>query len=182
MTETSWNSAGLGVVVDPDSGHDHLEGRLSIPYWTRAGVWAIKARCMGEHDCKDHGHAKYLNVQGADLPLYSVDSFFVASGVILVTEGELDALAAQAATGLPAVAYPGTSGWKPYMSRCFSGFERVVVVADGDEPGRAAAKGVCKEIARFADTAVVVSMPDHEDSSSFIQAHGPDAYRQTLGV
>jgi DNA primase len=117
-----------------------------------------------------------------ELPLFNVNAFFQPSATIVVTEGELDALAVQQATGLPAVGYPGTSGWKPFYFRCFSGYQTVVVVADGDEPGREAAKSVAKEIGRAADTVRVVRLEDGADASSVLVSEGPAGLSGRLGV
>lgn len=181
LTSSCWVAAGLGVVVDPDLGHEHLVGRLSIPYRTRAGVWAIKARCIR---CagKCEGHPKYLTTSGVELPLFNVNAFFQPSDTIVVTEGELDALAVQQATGLPAVGFPGTSGWKPFFHRCFSGYGLVVIVADGDEPGREAAKSVAKEIGRAADQVRVVRLTDGLDASTVLATSGAAALKELIGV
>lgn len=181
LIQDSWNWAGLGVVVEPDLGHEALVGRLSVPYRTKAGVWAIKARCI-RCPAKCDGHPKYLTTSGVELPLFNVNAFFQPSGTILVTEGELDALAVQQATGLPAVGYPGTSGWKPHYARCFSGYSLVVVVADGDEPGRESAKSVAKELGRTADTVRVVRLDDGMDASSVLASHGAAALKELIGV
>jgi DNA primase len=117
-----------------------------------------------------------------ELPLFNVNAFFQPSATICVTEGELDALAVQQATGLPAVGYPGTSGWKQFYARCFSGYSQVLVIADGDEPGREAAKSVAKEVGRMADTVRVVRLDDGLDASSVLASHGADALKELIGV
>jgi hypothetical protein len=179
---TSSSPWGLGLVVGPEPGHEHVTGRMSIPYLTRAGCVEIKFRCLRDHDCKAEKCPKYLYASGGEHRLFNANAFFQPSDVIAVVEGELDAVAVQHLTGVPAVGYPGTSGFQEFMARCFSGFARVLVVADGDEAGRAAAKSVAKEIGRFADSATVVRLPDGEDSNSYIHTFGVDAYRKVIGA
>lgn len=179
---TSSSPWGLGLVAEPEPGHEHVTGRMSIPYLTRAGCVEIKFRCIEQHDCKSVKCPKYLYGQGGEHRLFNVNSFFDPSDTIVVVEGELDALAVHALAGLPAVGYPGTSGWQEFFGRCFSGFSRVLVVADGDDPGREAAKRVAKEVGRFADSASVIRLPDGEDANSYLAERGVDEFLRTLGV
>lgn len=180
LPRDSWNSHRLGFVAAPILP-SHPQGRLVIPYLTRAGVVEIKFRCIactvGE---KCDGHPKYLYASGGEQRLYNVNALFDPSPVIAVTEGEIDAITVQEATGIPCVGYPGASTWRPWFSRCFSGYERVLVVADGDEAGRSAAKGVCKEILKHAASAVVVQLPDGMDSNDYARAHGRDRLKELL--
>ena len=41
--------ARLGVVVDPFTGHENYQGRLSIPYITRSGVDRKSTRLNSSH-------------------------------------------------------------------------------------------------------------------------------------
>ena len=157
---------GLGCVPD---GDDEFAGRLSVPYRTPGGVVAIKYRAMDDAD------PKYLNEPGCGVHLYNAGVLLAADKVVL-TEGELDAVAVQAYTGIPAVAYPGVSTWQSqeHFRLCFEGVGEVVVVADADKVGRQAASRVATSIGYSAR---VIHIPDGmQDANYFIAQQGADAF------
>lgn len=158
-------------------GHGPLAGRLIIPTLTPAGVSAVKGRCVSCEKCV--GHGKYQYLPGRPHALYNVAALLDNDGVVAVCEGELDAQVVTQEV-MPCLAYPGVSSWRPFFSRAFAGQDEVIVVADGDEVGRAAAKAVSAEIGRFADRVRVVRMPDGEDSNSYFLAHGADRLKELL--
>lgn len=182
LSPGSWISFRLGVVPadSPAPGHESFIGRLSIPYLTRAGVVSMKFRCIKPHDCKESNCVKYLGLDGVPLRLFNPEAFFARSTYIILLEGEIDAMTLSAEMGLPAVGYPGVQSWNrhPYWARCFAGYDRVIVPADGDEAGRAAAK----DMAHAIDNGVRVLYPDGYDTNSLYVAEGPDALRRRLGV
>ena len=166
---------GLGFIPDGPQA-----GRLAIPYWTPAGAVDIKARCMQAHDCKTGCGAKYLPVMaGNGQHLYNAQVLIQASDIAVMTEGELDAVCVQSYCGLPAVAFPGTESWKAnnHWRLCFEGISEVIVIADGDEVGRGAAKKVADSIGMSAR---VVAMPANYDSNSYIADKGAQAFLDLL--
>lgn len=169
----------LGVVAEPEIGHETFSGRLAIPYLTRAGVVNIKFRCIEHQDCKAVGCPKYLNL-GPPLGtnIYNTQAFFTETPVIAITEGEIDSMVLHSLVEIPAVAIPGVKNWKRHYERCFSDFERILVFADGDEPGR----DFAKHIASVLDGVTVVRMPDEMDVSTVYQAEGPDGLRKRAGL
>lgn len=171
---------GLGVVFGPEAEHEQYEGRLSIPYVTPTGVVDLRFRCLEPHDCKEHNHGKYLSMQNAKPHLYNVRAFSADLPFIVITEGELDAIAVECHTGIPAVAVPGATVWGKhrFWRRCFDGYQDVVVVADGDAAGRECAGAISKDI----PVSRMVRLPDGEDSNSFIQRHGPDEFMRKIGL
>lgn len=179
LTPAYCRSAGLGCVKDPLTGHEMFQGMLSLPYITPTGVVGLKFRCMASHKCSELGHQKYMGLPGANVMLYNTRAFLVDSPVIAVCEGEFDALAVHLTAGIPAIGYPGTQAWRPYWDRAFTGYQRVLVIADGDKPGRDAAKAVAKRITQ----ADVVMLPDGEDANSLlIQAGGVEHFRELCGL
>ena len=42
--------ARLGVVVEPEVGHEQFAGRLSIPYITKSGVVGLRCETPGDVD------------------------------------------------------------------------------------------------------------------------------------
>lgn len=166
----------LGYATDGE-----VAGRLTIPYLTPGGVVAIKYRCAdishGEH--KETSCPKYLNESGVGVRLFNAQVLIRCADTIVVTEGELDAICVQAYTGLPAVAYPGvdTFSKQRHFRLCFEGVSEVIVVADGDKPGRMAAQKVAESIGMNAR---VVDLPNGDDASSLIARDGAGRFLERL--
>jgi hypothetical protein len=95
----------------------------------------------------------------------------VRGGVVLV-EGPSDMLAARSA-GLPAIAVPGTHGWRPEWARMFTGRD-VTVVMDADRPGRKAAVRIAGDLHQHGARASIVeldaSRDDGHDLSDWLRA------------
>lgn len=156
-------------------------GRLSIPYLTPSGVVQIKYRCADlshfDHKNPELVCAKYLYEAGCGTHLYNARVLIGASELVVVTEGELDAICVQAYCGIPAVAYPGVTNWQSWYRLCFDGVDEVVVVADGDEVGRETALKVAHSI---GSAARVVDLGDGEDSNKYIHERGHMAFQERL--
>lgn len=167
----------LGVVVDPEVGHEMYEGRLSIPYLTRAGVVSMKFRCMEHDDCKAFDCRKYLNLGGKSTHIFNVGAFFADSTIIAITEGEFDAMVVNEHV-MPAVSIPGVQNWKPFYERCFVDYERVYLFADGDDPGR----DFARSLSSILDGVTVVQMPQDMDVNAVFLAEGPDGLRKRAGL
>lgn len=167
----------LGVCSDPLPEHDAWRGRLVIPYLTPTGPLALKARCIQMHDCKEAQHAKYMCEPDAPPILYNTTDLLGDSDVLYVCEGELDAVVVSGLLHLPCLAYPGTASWRPYFNRAIGpDWAGIVVVADGDQPGRDAAREVAKHL-----RARVLKLPEGEDCSSLVSAPGgPESLRNLL--
>lgn len=168
------NTYRLGEVVEPQLGHGHVEGWLSIPYLDRNDL-PVKLRFRRLHG---FGEPKYLDLEGAQPRMFNVGAIHWAahnSDVIHVAEGELDAIVLEQ-LGLPAVAIPGSGAWLPHHSRMLAGFNRVWVWADPDEGGRALANKICNSLRQ----AKVVKL-EHGDVGESLQAYGPDYLYDLIG-
>lgn len=170
------DSFRLGAVVEPLPGHETMAGRLSIPYITPSGVVNLKFRCTQDHECKDHGHPKYLGLPGHRDRLFNVQALHDAKDVIHICEGESDTIAATLAD-IYAVGISGASKWEPHYDRVFEDFERVVVLADGDSAGKDFAKRIME-----MDHASVITFPEGQDVNSFILTEGRDAFHKHVGA
>lgn len=168
----------LGVVQEPQPGHDPYVGRLAIPYLSRGGVLTIKFRCLEEHKCKDYGHVKYLCLPNTRPRLYNVNAFFDSTPYIAVTEGEIDAMTLSWYADIPAVACPGVSTWQPHFPRCFNGFSTVYLFADGDQPGQDLMRKVSKELPQSQ----IIYLPEGEDVNSMYLKEGHDGLRRRAGL
>lgn len=163
----------LGYVQEPMIGHEQYAGRLAIPYLTPSGVVDIRFRAM-----HDDGSPKYLSRAGADSTLFNVLAFQQDTDVIGICEGEMDTIIANAECGIPAVGVPGANGWKTWYARAFADYRRVIVLCDGDQPGR----DLGKKIAQQIDVATVVSMPDGMDVNEVFMSEGMEGIRKRVGL
>jgi DNA primase len=166
----------LGVCCDPYPEHEAWRGRLTIPYLTMSGPIGLKARCIQFHDCKEAGHGKYLCEVDAAPLLYNTPDLVRDEDTLFVVEGELDAVVLSGGLGFAAVAYPGTASWRPYFNRAIGpDWKSIVVVADGDEAGRDAARSVGKHV-----RGRVLKLPEGEDVSSLLVKEGQESLRNRL--
>lgn len=125
----------LGYVADPHPGHEHVRGRLAIPYLGHDGrVLSIRFRCLGQHKCSDLNHGKYMSLRGEPTRMYNVPALHAAGDEIHLTEGELDAIILSK-IGLHAVAVAGNHAWAGRHRRMLAGFSRVWTWADPDQAG-----------------------------------------------
>ncbi len=157
-------SEGLGVVVDPIPGHEHLRGRMAIPYLTKEGPVNMNFRCIQGHECKEHGHQKYMMMPGLETNLYHVKSIDPAGDYIGVAEGEIDTISCNA-DGVPTVGVPGAKKWQEHWNLIFSDFSTVYVFQDGDKAGREFGKMVESEVSKYS-AVVIIPMPSGEDPNS----------------
>ena len=158
----------IGTVIEPAEGHELYVGRACLPYLTPTGVVNLKFRCIEDHErCSDYGHKKYYALSGYGTRLYNVMALQQDSSSIAITEGEIDAITVQSKLGMPTVAYPGATQWQgnPHWPLIFEGYSTVFVIADGDKPGRDAAK----EVASTMRNAEVVHCTDGEDANSLLR-------------
>jgi DNA primase len=123
----------LGVC---DDIHD---GWLSIPYLRGdAGVIWFNYRNLSG------GKPKYM--ASGPKHLYNTGDLDLAdmTGEIAVCEGEIDTITASALCGIPAVGIPGATQWTGNRSwhELFTGYKRVWVLADPDEPGLSLAAAI----------------------------------------
>lgn len=179
ISEETAVTARLGMVDEPLPFDSHAAGNyLSIPYLTRAGVVSLRYRCLREHECDGawKGHGKYITRAGDHSRIYGVEDLVDAGASICVTEGELDRLVVRQ-MGYPAVAFPGANTWKAHYRRLFEDFNRIVVLADGDDAGTTFAGQWLKLFPRSAE---VVRMDDKEDVTSMYMLYGEDYFHDRL--
>lgn len=141
-----WSNAGLratGASVERD-GRIRLGGVRYLP---------------GAPD----GQPKALAAKGAERDLWP-DPASVTGDVLYVVEGEPDAVTG-ASIGLPTVGVPGAAKWSAeFAARLAEARRRVVVIADSDEPGRAAAQRTAEAIAAHCvDVRLLDLAPERDD-------------------
>ena len=156
--------ARLGVVVEPEIGHEAFIGRLSIPYITKTGVVDLRFRSLNPAV-----EPKYMGLTGAETKMYNVLDIDKANDIIGVCEGELDTITMSSCVGIPCVGVPGANSWKKHYTRLLADFERVFVFADGDQPGTEFARSLAREL-----PVTIVQMPDGGDVNSVYVSEGAD--------
>jgi DNA primase len=140
---------GLGFVDDPLPGHAPFNGWLAIPYMRYSpggkgwSVIGMRFRCMADHNHKQvHGGGKYMVNPGTSTHLYNTVAVLKNESEIILTEGELDAVASETMLDLGAVGVPGANTWNSTFARIFKGYQRVYVLEDGDPAGAAFGEAV----------------------------------------
>ena len=164
--------ARLGVVEEPETGHEAFTGRLSIPYITKSGIVDLRFRALNPAV-----EPKYMGMTGQETRMYNVLDIEKAGDWIAVCEGELDTLTLSAMVGIPCVGVPGANSWKKHYTRLLADFERIFVFADGDQPGREFAASLAREL-----PVTVVGLPDGQDVNSMFLQEGPDYLREKMGL
>lgn len=152
---------------------------LAIPYLRRSEkddwtVVSVRFRCIAD-GCDHYGHGKYNTVTGDTPRLYNTTEIVDNHDRIAITEGELDAVTATLA-GIPAVAITGAKTWKPHYREAFVGYERVHILADGDDAGHGMAEAILREL----PNAVANKMPNGEDVNSVVFSEGAQSLRERI--
>ena len=162
----------LGVVAEPEVGHEAFTGRLSIPYITKTGVVDLRFRSLNPAV-----EPKYMGMTGAETKMYNVLDVERAGDYIGVCEGEIDTLTISRCVGIPCVGVPGANSWKKHYTRLLADFERVFVFADGDQPGTEFARSLAREL-----PVTIIQLPDGHDVNSMFVQDGVDYFNQKMGV
>jgi DNA primase len=164
--------ARLGVVAEPEVGHEPFLGRLSIPYITKTGVVDLRFRSLNPAV-----EPKYMGMTGVDTKMYNVLDIDRAGDWIGVCEGELETITMSRCVGVPCVGVPGANSWKKHYTRLLADFERVFVFADGDQPGKEFANSLAREL-----PVTIVSFPEGEDVNSAYTKYGAEFIRDKIGL
>jgi len=164
--------ASLGVVSEPEVGHEQYAGRLAIPYITKTGVVDLRFRSLNPAV-----EPKYMGMTGAETRMYNVLDIEQAGDFIGVCEGELDTITLSYCVGIPCIGVPGANSWKKHYTRLLADFERVFIFADGDQAGSEFAKSLAREL-----PVTIVQLPEGEDvNSMFVQA-GAGYFHEKLDI
>jgi DNA primase len=172
ITREAARLARLGVVGEPEIGHEAFQGRLSIPYITKTGVVDLRFRSLNPAV-----EPKYMGMTGAETKMYNVLDIDRAGDWIGICEGELDTITLSACVGIPCVGVPGANSWKKHYTRLLADFERVFVFSDGDQPGKEFAISLSREL-----PVTIVQMPDGEDVNSCYVRYGSQYIRERAGL
>jgi len=168
----------LGLVNDPINGHENHTGWLSIPYLTALG------KCVGVKFRRlDDGKPRYGAPTGQKGHLFNVADVTIDSSVIVICEGELDAVVVSGLINLPAVGVPGVQAWKPHFPKLFTGYDTIYIVGDNDikedgtNPGAEFSRRVSQEVMNSR----IVSLPASMDINDYYLAHGKEESLKLFG-
>ena len=164
--------ASLGVVAEPEVGHEAMVGRLSIPYITKSGVVDLRFRALNPAV-----EPKYMGLTGAETKMYNVLDVERAGDYIGVCEGELDTITMSSCIGIPCIGVPGANSWKKHYTRLLADFERVFVFADGDQPGTEFARSLAREL-----PVTIIQLPDGYDVNSMFVQEGAQYFHQKMDI
>lgn len=112
-----------------------------------------------------------MTVAGDRPRLFNTRALLRPSAEVAITEGELDAITAQALCGINTVGVPGAQAWQPHFREPFLGYREVFILADGDEAGMLFANTVAKTL----PNAKVIPSPPGEDVNSLVVKYGREA-------
>lgn len=179
-------TAGLVAPRREGGGYyDRFRSRLMFPIRNQAGeVVAFGGRILpGFEQLGDDKVAKYINspetpvyTKGKALfGLYEARRALRQAGFAVVVEGNVDVLMV-AQAGIEHVVAPMGTALTPEQCHLLRRFvPRVVLLYDGDNAGRAAAKkGVPVALAEGLQVGVV-TLPDGQDPDTFVRTEGADA-------
>ena len=160
----------LGVVAEPEVGHEMFTGRLAIPYITKTGVVDLRFRSLNPAV-----EPKYMGMTGAETKMYNVLDIERAGDFIGVCEGEIDTITLSASIGIPCVGVPGANSCKKHYTRLLADFERVFIFADGDQPGTEFARSLAREL-----PVTIVQLPDGHDVNSMFVLEGSNYFHSKV--
>lgn len=171
ITREAARLARLGVVSEPEVGHEAFQGRLSIPYITKTGTVDLRFRALNPAV-----EPKYMGMTGAETKMYNVLDIEKAGDYIGLCEGEIDTITISYLIGIPCVGVPGANSWKKHYTRLLADFEKVFVFADGDQAGKEFATSIAREL-----PATIVQLPDGEDVNSLYVKEGSEYFHKKVG-
>jgi DNA primase len=180
--------AGMLISVEDKEPYDRFRGRLMIPIKdVRGRVIAFGGRILGA------GEPKYLNSPDTPLfdkgrTLYNLNNALPASrqsGMMLVVEGYMDAIAL-AAAGLPHVVAPlGTALTETQIEMLWRSVERPALCFDGDNAGQKAAMRAATRalpLLRPGHSLDFVLMPQGQDPDDVLRAQGKAAMESLINA
>ena len=131
----------------------------------------VRYEPKGFRQRRPDGKGGYIwNLNGVARVLYGLPDVLKAKSV-LVVEGEKD-VATGNALGLTATCNAGGAGkWGDYYSESLRG-KRIVVIADGDEPGRKHAAQVAASLAGKVESLKVLELRGSKDLSDWVERGG----------
>lgn len=190
LNEKTIDEFKLGVVGEGcDEDHASMKGYVSIPFITPTSRvdWQLNFSDMRFRRGPDlpEEKPKYRSLPGHEPRLFATTTLADPGEYVVIAEGEFCVLTLLQC-GIPAVGLSGVSAWKDYYRNVFSGYERVIIMADNDEPKEGEKIGVgekfANEIAKHVPNPRVIVVPEGKDTNGFYNLHGAAELRELIGV
>lgn len=175
LSEESIHKFALGYVAEPAVGHERFEGMLAIPYLRRGPLGSWKVVGMRFRALDPDVKPKYNQPSEQKISTFNPQAVLTTEGAVGICEGEIDAISA-CQVGLPTVGIPGAQAWKPWWAALFEPVSRVIILADGDEPGLEFAAKVKADIPQ----AVILPHNERQDTNSVLVNEGEEALAELI--
>jgi DNA primase len=162
----------LGVLLS--NGQERFTGCVVFPVTDIDGnLVTLYGRFTGA------GEKRHLYLPGKPTGLWNAPALKTHAHIILV-ESILDALAVMMAGHHNVISIQGTNGLSAQDAATLAscGVQRVTLLLDGDDAGRAAAAKLKSTLA--GQRCEVITLPDGHDPNSYLTAHGAQALAQVL--
>lgn len=173
-----------GLITQGDKGlHDIFRGRIIFPIKNIQGeVIAFGGRVI------DDSKPKYLNSPDTVIfkkgeNLYGLDMArqeIRKKGFVIITEGYLDVITAHQRGFSNTIAPLGTALTEAHLSRLKRFTKKAILVFDGDEAGRIAAKRSIPILFNQDYRTKILLLPQGEDLDSFLRKNNPDIFLDFL--
>lgn len=181
MSATGWKGLPISVLHEADITVDP-GGLVRIPYRLADGsLYACRVVAPSGRRWWEPGDGRPVIPFGLD----RLEAFrfrrFRRFRVLLVAEGESDALAVRAALagyGVDVLGVPGASTWQSGWARHSRGYAAVYVGGDGDDAGRQLDVRVCADV----PGAMSLRLPAGEDLRSLLQRDGAEAVLELMAA
>lgn len=178
ITSETIHSFRLGFVEDPlpESGHDFMTGRISIPYITQTGVVQIRFRAVPYTGIPGDPEPspKMKGEPGIHTSIYNAIQLIQDTEILCVCEGEFDTISAVQA-GLPAIGIPGAQAWQTVYSRALR-YRKVVILADNDDHGEG--MKFAEKVQSDVRGARIKRMPEGMDVNNYLTEYGEEKLRE----
>lgn len=176
LTSRAMGFFGLGYVETPMKGDRLHQGRVTIPYFTRTGIVALRSTSIPDAN-GGRPEPKYLPWMTGDLSRpYNSTALDGSHEEITICEGEMDTMTAWM-LGMYAVGIPGVSNWKDVYRPLFR-YRRVTIIADNDDAGQG--NEFAKTIASKLGGCQIAIMPKGYDLNSYFAEHGEENTKKYL--
>lgn len=171
ITDASIARFRLGEVLEPFAAHKRFRGSISIPYLNPDGsVRSLRFRYL-------HGSLqKYDSVAGFKSHLYNVAA--TAGRDVFICEGEFDSIILSQ-LGLDSTGVSGANVFKSEWKYLFANCERVSIVFDGDDAGKAGAGRIASMLGLLVENLRVIHLPPGADITD-IYLTSPDELKERV--
>ncbi len=175
-----------GLIAQGEKGAcDVFRGRIIFPIKNTQGeIIAFGGRVM------DDSMPKYLN--SPDTPIFKKGENLYGlniakeeirkKGFVIIVEGYLDVITSHQKGFSNTVAPLGTALTEAHLSRLKRFAKKAIVVFDGDDAGRAAARRSIPVLFGQGFQTRILLLPEGEDPDSFLRRNGPDAFKDALSA